>query len=348
MDLSIIIPMYNGKLYMKNNIDTLCAVNCNKEIIIIDDGSTDDSYDYCCKEFKNNHDVRIYKKKNGGISDARNFGLRKATGKYLLFVDQDDRVDSEVVSKAYIKCCAHDLDGVFWSCNYESDGITSECDIIKNNRIIGKQEINNNLIEALIFRTSCTWMSFVGHIWAGIYRKKIVDKGIEFKHFVDYEDDQLFVLDFLTKANSLGLTTDVGYYWNVNPHSYSRNYRQLPDIINSYKNYFEYIKNQTEGILSSNIFKDFSVFSYQFTLCEAIRNSGISKKYRYECIKQLKETLTLSNYKEAVRMPHPHISETRFKLYLTLLKAGMVDVCILGTRLFFIIKQTKRRIKGNV
>lgn len=345
MDLSIIIPMYNGKSYIQRNVEMLCSIDCDKEILIVDDGSLDDSYLYCCEAFKNNPEVKIFKKKNGGISDARNYGLRQATGKYLMFVDQDDHVDSEVVAKALRKCKDNSLDGVFWSCDYDFDGRTRSCDRVNEDTIIGKNSICEEMLRALIFRTSCNLMSYIGHIWAGVYNREIIDKGIEFRHFVDYEDDQLFVLDFLVNSNSIGLIKDVGYYWTVNPDSYSHNYRQLPEIIVSYKEYFKYIRERTYSVLDDDIVEEFVLFGYQFTICEAVRNSGISNKYRKKCISDLKQCLTQPEYRKAIKQPHPHIQEKRYQLYLKLIRIGLVGICTFGTRVFFIAKQRQMKLK---
>lgn len=331
--------MYNGKAYIRGIVESLNTINCKKEIIIVDDGSPDGSYEYCCNEFSGNSAVKVFSKKNGGISDTRNYGLSKASAEYIMFADQDDRVDGNVVSQAYEICSKKNLDGAFWSCDYYKAGVTSHCDIIKQNKIINKQEIQNELLKALIFRESCNLMSFIGHVWAGIYRKGIVDKGIRFRHFVDYEDDQLFVFDFLSQACSILLISDVGYYWNVNPKSYSHAYRQLPDIISSYESYFEYLGKKTKSIFSSDVMREFDDFGCQFTLCDAIRNSGISNIYRQKCVNELKHAIEKPKYKKAIRNPHSHILEKRFTLYLFLLKHGLLGVCIIGTRIFFISKK---------
>ena len=87
--ISVIVPVYNVEDYLKECINSILNQNYkNYEIIIVDDGSTDDC-SKICDEYKNSN-VKVYHKLNGGLSDARNYGIKKASGDYLVFVDSDD------------------------------------------------------------------------------------------------------------------------------------------------------------------------------------------------------------------------------------------------------------------
>ena len=88
-DVSIIIPIYNASKYLKRCLDSV--INQTKtelEIILINDGSTDNSEEII-KEYKDKR-IRYFKNKNQGIGKTRNFGITKATGKYIMFLDSDD------------------------------------------------------------------------------------------------------------------------------------------------------------------------------------------------------------------------------------------------------------------
>lgn len=106
MDLiSIIIPIYNCEKYLDECIKSIIAQTYFKiEIILVDDGSTDSSLEICRKYCKKDNRIKIISQKNGGVADARNTGLKHASGKYVLFVDADDYVVKDFVYKMYNTC----------------------------------------------------------------------------------------------------------------------------------------------------------------------------------------------------------------------------------------------------
>ena len=96
--VSIIIPVFNtGRSAKKLVNGILDGKYSNVEIILVDDGSTDDSLDIL--RSINNDKVRVYSKENGGPSAGRNFGIAKARGEYLLFIDSDDEIRDDFVNK---------------------------------------------------------------------------------------------------------------------------------------------------------------------------------------------------------------------------------------------------------
>lgn len=102
---SIIVPVYNVKEYLRECIESLVNQTYEVyEIILVDDGSTDESGSICDSYAKNNSLVKVYHKINGGLSDARNYGVSKATGDYMIFVDSDDYIDRNTLQTYYEAC----------------------------------------------------------------------------------------------------------------------------------------------------------------------------------------------------------------------------------------------------
>src|SRR5574344_234876 len=118
--VSVIVPVYNVEKYIGKCLDSLVNQTLKDiEIIVVNDGSTDNSEEII-KEYKKNYNNIIYaKKENGGLSDARNFGLVYATGEYIAFVDSDDFVDKTIYEKMYAKAKETESDYVecdfYWS-----------------------------------------------------------------------------------------------------------------------------------------------------------------------------------------------------------------------------------------
>lgn len=100
--ISIIVPIYNMQHLMRRCVDSLLSqAFTDYELLLVDDGSTDDSPAICDEYADQDARVRAYHKSNGGLSDARNYGLQRATGKYSIFADPDDYVDAKGLDALY-------------------------------------------------------------------------------------------------------------------------------------------------------------------------------------------------------------------------------------------------------
>ena len=97
MRFSVIIPLYNKEKYVKETIESVLSQDFEDyEIIVVDDGSTDSSYKIV--EKLNNKKILLFKKKNSGVSDTRNYGIKKANGEYICFLDADDKWSKDYLS----------------------------------------------------------------------------------------------------------------------------------------------------------------------------------------------------------------------------------------------------------
>lgn len=187
--VSIIVPVYNSELYVKECLESLLDQTYkNIEIILIDDGSKDKSYEICKIYAKKDCRIQLYHQENIGVSKTRNNGIEKATGKYILFVDSDDYCEAEMIENAvenvkddmlYIWCYTEiyknkaipikfsqkvDMDNLYKV--FSSTLIGSSCnkifslDIIKKNNLKFEEDIYN--AEDLLF--VLTYLQFVKNI----------------------------------------------------------------------------------------------------------------------------------------------------------------------------------------
>ena len=101
--ISVIVPVYNVEKYLSKCLNSIIEQQYpDIEVIVVDDGSTDNSSEII-KEYVHRDDkIKYYKKENGGLSDARNYGVKKATGDYICFIDSDDYIDKKLFER--IKC----------------------------------------------------------------------------------------------------------------------------------------------------------------------------------------------------------------------------------------------------
>ena len=92
--VSIIVPVYNVADYLERCVESLVLQTyTNLEIILVDDGSTDKSGEICEELARSDERIHVFHKKNGGLSDARNYGIEHCSGEFITFVDSDDRID---------------------------------------------------------------------------------------------------------------------------------------------------------------------------------------------------------------------------------------------------------------
>ena len=96
MKFSFVVPIYNVEAYLERCIESIISQTYGDfEVILVDDGSPDSSLEICRKYEKMDDRISVYSKENGGLSDARNYGLARASGEYVIFVDSDDYIDEK-------------------------------------------------------------------------------------------------------------------------------------------------------------------------------------------------------------------------------------------------------------
>ena len=231
--VSIIVPVYNVEKYIGKCIVSLKEQTLKDiEIIVVDDGSTDKSISVVEEYIKNDERIKIYKKENGGLSDARNYGMTKATGKYIAFVDADDYVEKDFCEKMYSKAQKEKSDIV--ECNFYwtySEGhqknkmkedvgekYSSKAEMIEKARVVA---------------------------WNKLYKKELLDKaGVEFPKGLRYEDIEFFYKLVPYIENVSFVKQPMIYYIQRKSSIANTQNEKTSDIFKVFENVFEYYKNQ--------------------------------------------------------------------------------------------------------
>lgn len=122
--ISVIVPVYKAEKYLKRCVDSILSQTFTDfELILVDDGSIDSSPEICDRYAKEDRRVKVIHKENGGISSARNEGIKKAKGKYIFFCDSDDYVRPGLLKNAFKAATAEKADCVYFNCSFD----TKEC-----------------------------------------------------------------------------------------------------------------------------------------------------------------------------------------------------------------------------
>lgn len=209
--ISIIVPVYNSEKTLQRCLDSLLMQTYRDlEIIIINDGSNDNS-DYICNNYADKDSrIRYQNRPNGGVSAARNFGLDMARGDYIAFVDSDDYLEHDMYQKMSVEAAAKDADMVF--VKYKVFG---------GDDSYNKQE--DNLTDAVINK-NLRWFilserNVMGVVWRTFFKKRAIGN-LRFNENIKEAEDLCFMLECLAKANNVSVIDEYLYnYYYIGDNS---------------------------------------------------------------------------------------------------------------------------------
>ena len=186
--VSVVIPVYNGEKFIKKSIDSIIENwNGTYEIIIVDDGSTDETASICDSIAKNDTRIRIIHQKNAGVSNARNTGIYNAKGEWIIFVDADDLVQGEAINA---------LDGIESSIDFVAFGT-------KKIQEWDRKQINKDELLLEVLGESNAIGFKMNAVWAKAYRKEMLDSNkIRFNEKLFHGEDLLFNVDVALKCKT--------------------------------------------------------------------------------------------------------------------------------------------------
>lgn len=188
-EISVIIPVYNVQKYLSRCLMSVITQTYNQlEIILIDDGSTDNSGKICDEYAKNDARISVIHKKNGGLSDARNVGIEKATAKYITFIDSDDYIHPNFIEKMYDLIIQYDADIVS-----VSSKSTSKAENIFVHSDKTEYENPKSFSTREAFEMLCYQKGLTHSIWGKLYRKELFNN-VRFPKGKLYEDEATFYL----------------------------------------------------------------------------------------------------------------------------------------------------------
>lgn len=208
--ISVIIPVYNVEKYLPICLNSILSQTYkNLEIILVDDGSIDNSSKICDKYSNIDNRVIVFHQKNKGVSAARNLGVSVATGKYLTFVDSDDQLCNDAIEYLYEILIRHDAD--ISCCNFEY-GYVNRISTIEN---VFEAIQCYNKVDSL--RTLLYQKNIDTSLWAKLYKTKLF-KGIKFPIGKIYEDFGTFY-KILLKIDKLVYSNQKKYIYLIRDNS---------------------------------------------------------------------------------------------------------------------------------
>ena len=317
--VSVIIPIYNVENYLERCLDSVINQTIKDiEIILVNDGSTDNSGAICNKYAEKDKRIIVINKKNGGLSDARNKGLDKASGKYIAFVDSDDFIHKDMLYKLVNQCEQLDCDIAIGShMRFSKIEEIKEVEKIYNPILFDSISAMSNYLadneDKKIFTMVCD----------KIYKRELFDD-IRFPYGKLYEDG-FVTYKLLYKAKKIVYIEDILYYYYQRSGSIMNKGFTLKSLesYDDWRQIFLFIDEKMPELsyLAATKYINKHLVTYmQIFKCNQDKSNDILKIYK----KKIKEDLKLDSKKLKDLSIHPSL---KLKINIFLINPYLL-VCI--------------------
>ena len=205
MLFSVIVPVYNVEAYLQQCLESLQAQAFrNFEVVCVNDGSTDNGRRILAEWEQQWPQLRVIDRENGGLSAARNTGLKATTGDYVVFVDSDDWVEPTMLNRLADEIKGEDM--ICFACRRTDNGNT---DMLMEEQSKGWDYYNHHALEHREVAFVC--------VWQRCYRRQfLLDNDLWFREGILHEDNQ-FTPRACLKAQRVKVIPDVLYNYRVRP-----------------------------------------------------------------------------------------------------------------------------------
>lgn len=212
--ISVIVPVYNVEKYLNKCIDSILNQTFKQvEIILVDDGSTDNSTIICdeyCSRYEN---IKVIHKENNRVSAARNDGIKIATGKYIALVDSDDWIEPNMLEEMYNK--AEEFQTDITMCDLKKVGVESEYTVSQPIRegYYNRSMIESELFPCLIMFENIEFPPTISNCTCLFKRKFLIENNLFYDEDIHYCEDSIFGSKAMYNAN--------GFYYMKNKYFYN-------------------------------------------------------------------------------------------------------------------------------
>jgi len=191
--ISIIVPIYNKEGCLQTLIESVLAQSYKDyELLLIDDGSNDSSYEICLAYSEQNKQIRAFRKENGGVSSARNYGIKRSRGEYLYFVDADDKLLDGCLETLMTCYSNKTIDLVLAGyVRHRPNGEVTRNSDAEGSWIMDKNELMHALLEG-------TFLGGICAVYIYLFKSSIVfENKLYFDENIHYSEDLLFISEYL-------------------------------------------------------------------------------------------------------------------------------------------------------
>ena len=307
MSLSIIIPVHNTEQYLAECLDSvLSGINSEDEIILVENGSTDHSWEMCLEFAEKYKTIKAVTMEIAGVSKARNYGISLAKGDWITFLDSDDRIDSSIIRKAHELKNNSDIDVVLFRYCYLDSGHSNE---ISDSAVL--KHVDSDLLrrgalefckyEKQVFESSGLDNMSIWTCWGKLYKKSLLDdKKIRFPERLFLSEDTAFVFQVYCSTEKIYGAQSIAYHYRATPDSASRkvNFKAISNNRYLRKWMMNYVSSHG---LEKSLEKEISAFLVRKFIEECLYLSIYKEKSRKARLLYTKRNAEESYMKKALR-----------------------------------------------
>lgn len=309
--ISVIVPVYNVERYIDKCLDTLVNQTLKDiEIIIVDDGSPDKSSDIYNKYVSRDERVKIIKKMNAGVSEARNTGMEAATGELFMFVDSDDWLPLDGCEILYDQYKKTQADMILADAYIVTDGRVKKNDVFCEAFTTEDKDFFKAYQKACIGycynpKPAIKWnIPGLGSPWNKLFKSSIIkEHNLRFDPFVKgIYDDNLFTLHYLMHIRSLSYVKKPVYYFRLVSGSLTQGYKANTLEINS--RIFERINDFMEETGKREYYLE---AFYVYVIRRFSKSMNVyffadnNEKTKKEAFEELRKTINEEPYRSAIK-----------------------------------------------
>ena len=244
--VSVIVPVYNTENYLGECLKSIIGQTyCNIEIIAVNDGATDDSLAVLKCFAQKDARIKIIDKENGGLSSARNEGLKAANGKYVMFLDSDDFFEPNAIEQACKKMEEDKLDVCMFSHYLLRGNEKTERKVAFHKSFYGRKEIREEVIPEFIGQKNDDKNEVFAFVTPQIFKRDLIGEQRFLSEREYYMEDLLFDLNYYLKAERFGVSDMPLYSYRIVPGSLTNSYRK--NLFEKFSKLFDYVSDYMDA-----------------------------------------------------------------------------------------------------
>lgn len=330
--VSVIVPVYNSGKYIEKCIESIINQTYqNIEVLIVNDGSTDNSYSICNEYAKKDSRIKLFSIENSGVSYARNLGIENAQGKFITFVDSDDWIKSNMIDFAIEKQQQTNSDIIIWSCiksypnreilvpllNEEDQSFIDDKSYLylKSINYFHKQDISKTAVSA-------------GTTWCKLYKREFLLKNnLQFNPKLTRAQDTIFSINAFYMAGKISYFNEHLYHYRENEGSITSGTKFIEDTETPFNALLNEFILFTEKLDKPELYKESIYIRATLILMWHLKHKYFHEKFEgnlFKRRKSLKKLLDNELYSESIKNVNLNDLPKKEKIMIKFFKRDMI------------------------